>query len=168
MNGLKRDRIPDLRRGATWADCVVTHPGLVGTYIQQCGCTEMVWALSKHKNDASFGATLTYVDGQHGCTGDMPNLNAFPQYIKDKYGSIDMSDPTNLLEDEALRLDEVVTAMHGSTRLSKILTTIKVGSPKVEHNEYVVSSIKEPQRVFPTSEVFHEKVDTFQSKSASS
>ena len=51
---------------------------------------------AKNKDDQSFGASITYVDAQKGCTGDMPNLNAFPHYIKEKYGDVDGPDQTGL------------------------------------------------------------------------
>ena len=83
----KRDKIADESRGASWLDGITHHP-LVSRYLQQAGCVEQVWAISKKKNDQSFGAMTTYVDAQEGCENRQPNLLAFPHYLQLKYPDI--------------------------------------------------------------------------------
>ena len=50
----KHDKIADAGRGTSWLDGI-THQPLVGRYLQQAGCVEQVWAISRKKDDQSFG-----------------------------------------------------------------------------------------------------------------
>ena len=104
----KRDKIADASRGTSWLDGITHHP-LVGRYLQQAGCVEQVWAISKKKDDQSFGALTTYVDAQEGCASRLPNLLAIPHYLRLKYPDMyDGPDQTGLTSEEEIKMEELL------------------------------------------------------------
>jgi len=136
----KRDKIADASRGTSWLDGI-THQPLVGRYLQQAGCVEQVWAISKKKDDQSFGALTTYVDAQKGCEDRLPNLLAIPHYLRLKYADMDDGpDQTGLTSEEEIKMEEVLKAKQGSVRMSEVLTFIPQGPQTVKSGEHTVPS----------------------------
>ena len=106
------------------------------------------------------------MDAQKGCDDRLPNLLAIPHYLRMKYPDMDDGpDQTGHTREEDIQMQELLKAKQGSVRINEVLTFIEHGSQRVISDEYTVPSLKEPNRLFPTSDVLDEKVEhTFRAK----